>query len=433
MSDKGTVFYKKNKAVLIDFNAREISSEGGLLLVDKFERKHKIINYFSKIIKDDRHQSYTQHSIGKLLKQRVLLLMQGYEDANDIDKLKNDPILNETFDNQLGSQPTISRFENTVDKHQIFALLEAWLDRYVSGLKGRTQITIDADATDAETFGKQQLSMFNGFYHHTMYNELFFHDGDTGEIILPVLRPGNAHSNWWYVAILKRIVIKIREQYPDMKIFVRADSGFSTPKFYDLAQEFNLKFTIGIAANNVLKKRTKFLEKCVSYSCVSKKIKKQVFTESFDYQAGTWNAPEKCYAKVESTGKGLNVRYIISNFEEKTAREIYFDYYVKRGETSENRIKEVKSMCFSGRMSNQFFWANAFRLIISSIAYELFRLIREKIQSTNFEKAKKWQVNNIRLFLLKIAGVVRNTKRRTFISLSKHAVYQDLFLQLLKT
>jgi len=213
MSDKDTVFYKKNKAVLIDFNAREISSEGGLLLVDKFERKHKLINYFSKFIKDDRHQSYTQHPIDKLLKQRVLLLMQGYEDTNDIDKLKNDPILNETFDNQLGSQPTISRFENRVDKHQIFTLLEAWLDRYVSGLKGRTQITIDADATDAETFGKQQLSMFNGFYHHTMYNELFFHDGDTGEIILPVLRPGNAHSNWWYVAILKRIVIKIRELY----------------------------------------------------------------------------------------------------------------------------------------------------------------------------------------------------------------------------
>ena len=223
---------------------------------------------------------------------------------------------------------------------------------------------------------------------------------------------------------MKRIVIKIRNKYPDIEILIRVDSGFSTPKFYNLAREFDLKYTIGIAANSVLKKQTRFLEKCVSYSCVRNNIKRQVLTEPFDYQAGTWDVSEKCYAKVESTGKGLNVRYFISNFKNKTGREIYFDFYVKRGDTSENRIKEAKSMCFSSRMSNHKFWANAFRLIISSVAYEIFRLIREKIQTTSFNKAKKWQVNNIRLFLLKIGGTIRNTKRRIYISLFKCAVYK---------
>ncbi len=432
MSDKDTVFYKKNKAVLVDFNAREISSEGGLLLIDKFERKYKLINYFSKFIKDDRHQSYTQHSIDNLLKQRILLLMQGYEDVNDIDKLKNDPILNETLDNHSGSQSTISRFENAVDKHQIFKILDAWIDRYVANIGNRKKIIIDADATDAETFGKQQLSLFNGFYSHTMYNELFFHDGETGEIIMPVLRPGNAHSNWWYVGILKRIVNKIRLQYPDIEIVFRADSGFSTPVFYNFARNYSLKFTVGIAANNVLKKKTKLIERCVSYSYVSKKIRHQVFTESFNYQAGTWDTSEKCYAKVESTGKGLNVRYFISNFEKETGHEIYKNFYVKRGDTSENRIKEVKSMCFSNRLSNHNFWANFFRLIMSSIAYEMFRLIKLGIKKTNFKKAKKWQINNIRLFLLKVGGTIKKTKRRIILSLSESFVYKDLYMQLIR-
>ena len=152
MKHKDTVFFHNNKAVLVNFDAQKISSEGGLLLLEKMERKHKLIRYFSKFIKDERNQAYIQHDTDKLLKQRVLLMMQGYEDANDIDKLRNDPILKETFDNKLGSQPTISRFENSIDKHQIFGLLEAWIDRYVENLGSRKQVIIDADATDAETF-----------------------------------------------------------------------------------------------------------------------------------------------------------------------------------------------------------------------------------------------------------------------------------------
>ena len=266
-----------------------------------------------------------------------------------------------------------------------------------------------------------------------MYNELFFHDGETGEIILPILRPGNAHSNWWYVAILKRIVNKIRAKYPEMKIIFRADSGFSTPVFYNFAEKNSIKFAVGISSNNVLKKHTKFIEKLVSYSYVSHKIKHQVFTEAFDYKAGTWNKSEKCYAKVESTGKGLNVRYFISNFEDKTGREIYKEFYVLRGDTSENRIEEVKTMCFSNRLSTSVFWSNFFRLIMSSLAFEMFRLIRKAINKTTFRKAKKWQVNNIRLFLLKVGGIIKTTKRRFTVSLSNSFVYKKLYLELIKS
>ncbi len=434
MSNKDTVFYRNHKAFLINSKAQNLSSNSGILIAEHIERQQRIIKNISDSFFDQRNQNYVLHSHYTMLKQRVYGALLGYEDVNDVEKLRQDPLIEEIFDNKLASQPTISRFENSLDKAQIFKALYAWVDNYIKTLKGRKEVIIDIDGTDAETYGHQQLSLFNGFYGHFMYNELFFHDGQTGQIIVPVLRPGNAHSNWWYVSILKRIVKKIRAQYPDIEIIIRADSGFSTPKFYKYARKNNIKYTIAIAANAVLKRRTKLLANCVNFSYVKKGIKKQIFTTGFDYQAGTWEEAEKCYAKVESTGKGLNIRYFISNFENTSAREIYFDFYVKRGDTSENRIKEVKNMCFSDRLSNSNFYANFTRLIISSLAYEMMLLIKEKIKKVaEKEQPKKWLVNNIRLFLFKIAAIVKITKRRIIISISSTAIYRDLFLSVIKT
>ena len=433
MSTKDTLFYRKNKGYFINFDAKNLSSDGGILLTEQIERKYGLIKNISNAFSDERHQSYVKYDYSDILKQRVFGIILGYEDANDVEKLKQDALIKEIFDGKLASQPTISRFENSVNKQVIFNVLNTWIDSYIKTLKGRKRVIIDIDGTDAPTYGHQQLSLFNGFYGQFMYNELFFHDGETGQIIVPVLRPGNAHSNWWYVGILKRIVRKIREKYPDIEIVIRADSGFSTPIFYKYAREAGLKYCIAIAANAVLKRRTALLSKCVSYSYVKKGEKKQVFTEAFEYQAQSWEEPEKCYAKVESTGKGENIRYFISNFEDQSGREIYHNFYVKRGDASENRIKEVKNMCFSDRMSNKGFWANFIRLIISSLAYEFMLKIKEKIKEVSKEEQpKKWLVENIRLFLMKIAAVVRITKRRIIISLSSSAIYKDLFLSLVK-
>ena len=197
MSTKYTAYYQGNTSVSVDFSADQISSDGAVVLLEKLERKHKLIKYFSKYIPDTRDQSKVVHSVEKLLKQRVFNLIQGYEDANDADHLKADPLFEHVLAGQMASQPTISRFENSLDKHSIIELCYGWVDRYVSSLSNRKSSTIDIDATDDPTHGKQQLSMFNGFYGQFMYNELLFHDGDTGQIIVPVLRPGNRHSNKW--------------------------------------------------------------------------------------------------------------------------------------------------------------------------------------------------------------------------------------------
>jgi hypothetical protein len=177
------------------------------------------------------------------------MLMLGYEDANDVTHLQNDPLFKDVLQGDLASQPTISRFENSVDKAPIFKLSYAWIDRYVSSLKDRDQVIIDVDATDDSTYGSQQLSMFNGYYGKFMLNELFFYDSETGQIILPVLRPGNSHSNRWYVSILRRVVRKIRARYPDLKIIIRTDSGFSCAPFYKLVDDYGLLFATGQASN----------------------------------------------------------------------------------------------------------------------------------------------------------------------------------------
>jgi hypothetical protein len=429
MRNKNTAFYRGKTEVSVDFSAEEISSDGSVVLLEKLEREHKLLRYFSKVIPDHRDPMRTVHKIEKLLRQRIYTLMQGYEDTNDVNYLKNDPLYKDILDGEMASQPTLSRFENSMDKASIFALCNAWVNRYVGTLKNRKRIIIDIDSTDDPTYGNQQMSMFNGYYGHFMYNELFFHDGQTGQIIVPVLRPGNSHSNKWYVAILKRVVRKIREHYPDLEIIIRGDSGFSCAPFYLLADQMNLKFTLGLSSNEVLKRKVARAEKAVSHLFVRKNIKHQHFM-AHRYQAASWHKPQQCYSKVESTGKGLNTRHIVSNMDSKDARDIYFGFYVQRGDASENRIKEVKNMCFSDRLSNHGFWGNFFRLFLSSLAYEMFLLLKKAIRKTKFEAAKKWQISTIRASLLKVGATIRVTKRRVYYQLSKAFVYQDLFREM---
>ena len=170
------------------------------------------------------------------------------------------------------------------------------------------------------THGNQQMSMFNGYYGQFMLNELFFHDGQTGQIILLVLRSGNSHSNKWYVSILKRIIIKIKSAYPKMEIVIRTDSSFSCVPFYELVGTYNLLFVTGQVSNAILKKKVSRAEKAVKHLFLNQGQKHQHFI-NFSYKAKSWHREQQCYSKVESTGLGMNIRHFVSNtlcFELKT-------------------------------------------------------------------------------------------------------------------
>ena len=215
-----------------------------------------------------------------------------------------------------------------------------------------------------------------------------------------------------------------------MEIVIRTDSGFSCAPFYKLVDAYNLLFVTGQASNAVLKSKVSRAEKAVRHLYLNQGEKHQHFI-SFSYKAKSWHKQQQCYSKVESTGLGLNVRHFISNINEKDARELYFGFYVLRGDASENRIKEVKNMCFSDRLSNHGYWANFFRLFISSLAYEMFLLIKQRIKKSSFDIAKKWQISSIRTYLLKVGATIKITKKRIFYQLSKAFVYKDLFREII--
>jgi hypothetical protein len=433
MQYKNKLFYQKNKEVKFNFSAEEISSDGGLFLAKKIERKKKTIKMFSSILKDTRHKGYTAHSLEKLISQRVYTMIQGYSDCNDSEYLSEDPIIRTILEGDLASQPTLSRFENSVRIAEIWKLSEHMVESYIKTIdRKRSQLVIDVDGTDDPAHGNQQLSMFNGYYEQNMYHILIFNDGQTGQIILPVLRPGKCHSNKWFVPLLSRIVEKIQSRRPDIKIIIRGDCGFSGSSFYELADAKGLEFCIGITTNNRLKEHTSLLEARVSGQYLINRLKYQAFTEGFNYQAESWHKPQTCYAKVESTGKGMNIRYICSNMKAESPESLYKEFYVQRGEASENRIKEFKNMCYADRLSCHRFSANYFRLLLSALCYEFFYQIKQLIAKSHNEEAKRWQIDNIRLYLMKVGATIEEKAKQIILKLSKSYICRDLFKELVE-
>lgn len=432
MSSKNTAFYRNNKAITFDFSGEEISSDAGLLLLYKLARNTKLIQSFSQQIPDPRNELLITYQQQDLLLSRVLLLACGYEDANDFTYLGRDPILGQLFEHGLCSQPTITRLENRVNLFTLYRLGLWWIDRYVASLPANKHyVIIDVDCTDDPTHGKQQGSLFHGYYWQYMLNELFYLDGETGQLILPVLRPGNVHSNKWNERFLRIIVEKLRARFPDLEIVLRADSGFSNPALYELIEEFDLGFCVGLVANERLKALTQPEYDQLKSECADQEQAYQLFVGPFAYQADSWPCEQDVYAKIEWTGKGMNRRFFAANFPSQDAEDIYWEFYVHRAEAAENRIKEIKNMCFSDRLSCHAFSANYLRLMMCGLAYELLRQLRQHIaHCTAHEKIRKWSLQSIRLYLLKVAAQVQVKVKSIHLVLSKAFPHQKLFTDL---
>ena len=433
MSTSRSAFYLKKQKISLDFYAQNTSSDGGFLLLHKLMRKTKIINSFSKVLHDNRDQRYVDFSLEQMIQTRVLLLAMGYEDANDLSYLREDPVLQSLLPEGVCSQSTMSRLENGFRMSELYELGLWWINRYVQSLPaGKEYVILDVDCTDDPTHGNQQGSLFHGYYWQWMLNELFYIDGETGQVILPVLRPGNVHSGKWNHRFLRGIVEALRTRFPNLQIVIRADAGFSGPDFYSLVEELELDFCLGVASNDRLKEVVRPLHDKIEEEYARHNKPFKTFMGPFSYQADSWPCPQDLYAKVESTGKGMNVRFFASNFADEKPLELYRDFYTQRGEAAENRIKEIKNMCFSDRLSCHRFSANFFRLMLSCLAYELLRMIREQIQTLKHPVAQRWSVQSIRLYLLKVAAQVRVRVKAIHYSFSSAFAQQELFWQILQ-
>ena len=226
--------------IRLEFDAPQISSDGGAVLLRSTDDRLGLSSGIAELIPDSRDADRVLHSRHEQVMQRAFQIALGYEDANDAEFLRNDPVLKMSCDRTpsdsvgLSSQPTLSRLENAVDGMTIRRLTRWIEDRYVASLPNDSDLVIlDIDATDDPTYGQQQLTFFHGYYDQHMYHPLLVFDGETGQLITALLRPGNTHASRGARGVLSRLIRKIKARFPELQIVVRGDSGFAMPRIME--------------------------------------------------------------------------------------------------------------------------------------------------------------------------------------------------------
>jgi hypothetical protein len=422
-----------SKEVVADFAGGRITSDAGGLLLRELDQRYRVTEKVAGCLQDPRESHKVKHDLLTLVRQRLFAIAQGYEDNNDAATLARDPVFKimagrapESSDD-LASQPTLSRFENRVTSKDLRRLSDWLLKLYLKTHPGpRKVIVLDMDATDDPTHGQQQLSFFHGYYEEHMYHPLLVFDGESGFPLAAVLRPGNTHASHRALAVLKRLIKKLKKAYPGALILFRADAGFAVPALYRYLERQEVRYVIGFITNNRVVDLAAPLLKEAQAAYLATKEKQRLFT-SFSYQAESWTRPRRIIAKVEYTRLGANQRFVVTNLV-RTPQFVYDDLYVLRGDV-ENRIKELKLDLKADRLSCQRFLANQFRLLLHTAAYCLFWLLRHHLKGTDLATA---QVNTLRLKLLKIGARIRETSRRIWVHLASSYPYRDLLAGVLQ-
>jgi Transposase DDE domain group 1 len=419
------------KPVDVKFTTEKISSDGGLLLLKEVENKIGIIKSLTSCIKDDRHQSYVQHSILSMLSQRIYQIAAGYEDTNDCDTLKDDAILKmcsgqlpETG-RALASQPTMCRMENQPSRKELYEMGYELLNNFVKSYSREPSVIIlDCDDTNINAHGNQQEIVFNDYYGEYCFMPLHIYEGLSGKLIATILKPGRRSKTASVYGILRRIITHIRKSWKNTIILVRGDSHFCCKELMDWSYtQKNVHFVSGITGNSVLNKLAEITIKSAEreYAQYGKAVKRY---HSFEYQAGSWTHSQRVIVKVEINSMGKNIRYIATDMRQYRARDIYEKGYCKRG-NMELRIKDHKLFLQSDRMSCNSFLANQFRLFLHSAAYVLIHTLqKEVLRGTEYATAT---MKTIQLKIIKVAARVNEIKTKICIDLPAMFTTKTLF------
>ena len=421
--DQGVLFDMtpvSGKEVTLSFTGNDISSDGGLLLLRECEERLGIIDAIGKCISDDRHQSYVKHSYKELITQRVMQIAAGYEDADDCDSLRRDDILKICSGvlpsgGALSSQPTMSRFEQQPSHSDLYRMAEVFVNNFIGSYAEQPAvIVLDCDDTNSDTYGCQQLSLYNDYYGEYCYMPLHIYEGLSGKLITTILKPGRRSKNLNVFAILSRLVKRLRSQWPDTLIIVRGDGHFCSHQLMDWCKGQNeVHFVTGLTGNSALNKLAEVTIKAAQkqYKRTERPLR---LYHSFEYKAGPWQNSQRVIVKVEVSEKGSNIRYIVTDLRQARTRNLYEEVYCARG-AMELRIKEHKTYLRSDRMSCSKFTANQFRLFLHSAAYVLLHNLQtQTLHGTQYAKAT---FKTIREKIIKVAAYVKEIKTRIKIEL----------------
>jgi hypothetical protein len=413
-----------------------VSSDGGGLLLREADRRIDLVKRLAGCFLDGRSPWLVKHQLSEMLAQRIYGLALGYEDLNDHDELRRDPLLSllsgkRKLEEELAGKSTLNRLElagRTARYHKITYSAEA-MDRLMVDLyleshsRAPEQIVLDLDATDIPLYGHQPERFFHGYYDCYCYLPLYIFAGD--QVLCARLRPASQDGAAGAVEEVRRIVEQIRQRWAEVKIVLRADSGFCREELMAWCEAHHVDYVFGLARNQRLARiigaqmhEARLLHQSTGQAA-------RVFTQ-FPYQTGkSWSRSRRVVAKAEYLDKGENPRFIVTSMtaEQWAARELYEDAYCARGEM-ENRIKE--QMClFADRLSTDQMQANQLRLYFSAMAYTLMEALRRLgLKGTEWAQA---QADTIRRKLLKIGAIVRVSVRRVRLQLSSAYPWKDIF------
>lgn len=415
------------KAVVADFDGGRLTTDSGLLLLRELAQRLGLFDAINDAIPDPRHPALLVHDQKAMLSQRVMAITLGYEDLNDHLTLRNDPALQLAAglipdeDARLASPPTLCRLENRVDRQALVRIAEVLLDQFLAAHTTPPEhLILDFDATDDRVHGKQEARFFHGHYDQYCFLPLYVFCGD--ELLTAYLRPSNIDGAKHTRAVLKLLVRKLRQAWPDVKITLRADGGFCRWRLMRWCDSQGIGYVLGLGKNPVLRRHA-----CDEIAQAERQYQRtgqpQRIFGTFSYAAGTWDRPRRVIVKAEHSAKGPNPRFVVTNVP-GDPRDMYEQVYCQRGEM-ENRIKEQQLDLFADRTSCHRFLANQFRLLLSSAAYVLVQALRRTaLAGTELAQA---QVGTIRLKLFKVAARVVVSVRRVRFHLSSSYPYQELF------
>lgn len=372
--------FHSQKQVVVENSGGRLSGDAGLLLVREFDQRVKLTEQFAAAISERRQDP--QHSLLALVRQRIYGIIAGYEDQNDHDTLRHDPVFQLLCDrvpgdhSQTASQPTLSRFENSVDIPALFRLRELLVDQFLDAFEAPpSRLTFDLDGFDDPAQGQQQLTLFHGYYGQNQYFPLIITNAETGLVVFVSLRHGTAHAALGADEDLELVITKIRQRWPDVDIEVRADSGFGVPAMYAVCERLNVWYTLGIGMNSRLKADSEELLQQAVDQYGQTTQKQRLFT-ALRYQAKGWDCERSVIIKAECHAAGTNRRAVVTNRPGALiVPQGVYDDYVQRGE-SENRNKELKIDLCGERLSDHRFLANLFRLLMHATALNLIIRVR---------------------------------------------------------
>lgn len=415
------------KEVAARFDGGDITSDAGALLVARADRKVGLVDAIVREIVDSRQAAKVHHPLAVLLRQRIVAIALGHEDASDFGTLAADPALklavgrSPKSDRDLASQPTISRFENRADSKDMYCMAFAIARRVVARLPRKNRrVILDIDAYEDPCHGQQEFEFFNAHYNSHCYLPLaMFVTGSDGvqRLMGAMLRSGKG-GKAGILALIRTAVEIVRERFPKANIILRADSGFGNASVLHLCEELKLSHCLGVATNSKLQTLATptQMRACWNYT-----FAKQTWAENgvcrefgtFQYKAGSWNSKHRVVVKAEITQGDLNPRFIVTDLYKNSPQKAY-RFYCERGDI-ENRIKEFKLDLSAGRTSCHSFKANQFRLLLHVAAAVLMNALQEAAKGTELARA---QAGTIRLRLLKIGARVVETTRRIWLHMS---------------